>query len=137
VERARKNAELRGIKITQKIDAATLLIHGDSIIQLLDILLDNARKYGPRQGEITITGRKQNGQYLIQVQDQGPGIDEADLPHIFERLYRSDKARTSSTGGYGLGLALANEIAKANQGSISASNNKKVGACLSVRLEVA
>lgn len=137
IARARKNADQRDIAIIQKIDQAKLLIHADSIVQLLDILLDNARKYGPRGGEITITGRKQNGQYLIQVKDNGPGIDEADLPHIFERLYRSDKARTSSTGGYGLGLALANEIAKANQGSIAASNNKSGGACLSLRLEMA
>lgn len=137
VGRARKNADQRGITIIQDIDPAKLQIHGDSIVQLLDILLDNARKYGPREGKITITGHKQNNQYVVQIKDQGPGIDEADLPHIFERLYRSDKARTSSTGGYGLGLALANEIAKANQGSISASNNKGGGACLALRLEVA
>jgi signal transduction histidine kinase len=137
VARARKNTDQRDITIVQKIDNAKLLIHGDSIVQLLDILFDNARKYGPRGGEITVIGRKQNSQYLLQVQDQGPGIDESDLPHIFERLYRSDKARTSSAGGYGLGLALANEIAKANQGTIAASNNKGGGACLSVRLEMA
>lgn len=137
VERARKNADRRNMKIVEHIDDAKLRINGDSVVQLLDILLDNARKYGPRDGKITVSGRKQNSQYVIQVKDEGVGIDEADLPHIFDRLYRGDKARSSAMGGYGLGLALANEITKANQGTITASNNKDKGACLTVRLELA
>lgn len=135
VERIHKNAAAREVIITSDIGAATLLGHHDSLVQLLDILLDNALKYGPQKGEITITGKKQGSTYAFEVIDQGPGIAASDIPHIFERLYRGDKARSTKAGGYGLGLALAKQIVKANEGDISVSNKKPNGACFVVRLE--
>lgn len=135
-DRARVQSDARRATLITDVKPAQIHGHHDSLVQLLGILLDNAIKYGPREGKVIVHGQRQGGQYIIRVKDQGPGIASEDLPHVFERLYRSDKARTAQAGGYGLGLALAREIAKANQGSISAKNNKDGGACLEVRLNL-
>ncbi len=122
-------------KVTIKIEAQPGKLRGnhDSLVQLLTILLDNAIKYGPTKGEVVVGGKSQDGHYLLWVQDQGPGIDEADLPHIFERLYRGDKARSSKVSGYGLGLPLAQAIAAANHAEIRAVNQSP-GACLMLHI---
>lgn len=133
IKHAQKSATARQVIFKQHIKNATLYTNQSSIVQLLGILVDNAMKYGPQRGTITISGHPQTNYYVLTVADQGPGIDPQDIPHIFERLYRGDKARTTK-GGYGLGLALAREITKANNGTISAKNNKKGGACFVVRL---
>jgi len=133
VKHAQKSATARQVTFKQHIKNSTLYTNQSSLVQLLGILLDNAMKYGPQRGTITISGQRQTNYYVLTVSDQGPGIDPADLPHIFERLYRGDKAR-STKGGYGLGLALAREIAKANNGTLTAKNNPKGGACFAVRL---
>jgi two-component system sensor histidine kinase CiaH len=135
-DRARVQSDARRATLITDVKPAQIQGHHDSLVQLMGILLDNAIKYGPREGKVIVHGQRQGGQYIIRVKDQGPGIAAEDLPHVFERLYRSDKARTAQAGGYGLGLALAREIAKANQGSISAKNNKDGGACLEVRLNL-
>ena len=73
---------------------------------------------------------------MVTVTDQGPGIAPSDLPHIFDRLYRGDKARSSKVSGYGLGLALAREIAEANHITITVRNNKGGGAQFALNLNV-
>ncbi len=136
VDRARKTAEAREVAITTDIKPATLVGNYDSLVQLLGILLENALKYGPQKGAIVITGKRESTGYALSVSDVGPGIAEADIPHIFERLYRGDKARTTKAGGYGLGLALAHQITRANNGVISVRNIKPKGACFTVQLTV-
>ncbi|HET7302214.1 MAG TPA: HAMP domain-containing sensor histidine kinase [Candidatus Saccharimonadales bacterium] len=123
---------------SMKIDVVdrNIRAHRNSFVQLLTILLDNALKYGPQSGEVKITGQKQGNSYIFRITDQGPGIAAEDLPHIFERLYRGDKARSTKTGGYGLGLALARQIAEANNADIVATNAKKGGACFEIRAEL-
>jgi two-component system sensor histidine kinase CiaH len=106
----------------------------DSLVQLVSIMLDNAVKYGPKNGTVTVQGKPDNGSYVLRISDEGPGIAEHDLPFIFDRLYRGDKARSSQTGGYGLGLALAKEIAAANHATIEAGNGPKGGAIFEVCL---
>lgn len=86
------------------------------IEQLLSNLISNAIKYAP-QGEIEISGQNLPEQVIICVRDEGPGIDPHDLPHIFDRFYRSDGA-VKKTKGAGLGLYLARAIAEAHGGSI-------------------
>ncbi|SDD96038.1 Signal transduction histidine kinase [Bhargavaea beijingensis] len=81
----------------------------DKLRQLLFILLDNARKYS--DGDVRLALEKTDGRVELSVADHGPGIPEADLPHLFDRFYRVNSDRNRKTGGTGLGLALAKEIA--------------------------
>ncbi|HLZ14579.1 MAG TPA: ATP-binding protein [Candidatus Saccharimonadales bacterium] len=129
-----KTASARGVQLVNQAAEAQVLGHAESLEQLLAILLENAIKYGPENGTVTIGGRTDDGHYLLWVQDEGPGIAAHDLPHIFDRLYRGDKARSSKVGGYGLGLSLAKAIAAANNAEIRAENIPSGGASFIVRL---
>jgi signal transduction histidine kinase len=137
VELARKTAESK--KATFKIDVPKAKVVGnhESLIQLLGILIDNAVKYGPPEGEVNISGGKQDNYYLLAVQDRGPGIAEEDLPYIFDRLYRGDKARSSKVGGFGLGLSLAKAIADASKLELIAQNIPEGGASFIVKIPLA
>lgn len=135
VAHAHAGAEVRGVTFVQKVAPQEVLAHFDSVVQLIGIILDNAVKYGPENGTVTITGRKQGSQYALEIVDEGPGISETDLPHIFERLYRGDRARTTKAGGYGLGLALAHQIAQANHATIVAENDPTAGARFTIFFE--
>jgi two-component system, OmpR family, sensor kinase len=84
--------------------------------QALSILVDNAIKYTPEGGEVRVWAHESDGQVGVTVRDTGVGIPEEELPRIFERFYRADKARTR--GGAGLGLAIARQIAEAHDGTI-------------------
>lgn len=95
----------------------------DRFVDVFVILFDNAIKYSPEKSTITVEALAQKDQVCIRVQDQGFGIEAEDLPHIFERFYRADKARTrEATGGYGLGLAIAHEIIERHKGTITAES---------------
>ncbi|MBC7318409.1 HAMP domain-containing protein [Candidatus Bipolaricaulota bacterium] len=91
------------------------------IRQVLGNLLSNALRYSPPGSTITVSARRQGNEIWVSVQDQGPGIPEEDLPHIFERFYKADKSRAE--GGTGLGLAIAKEIVAAHGGRIWAENS--------------
>lgn len=91
----------------------------DSLVELTGILLDNAIKYG--KGKPVEVRTKTEG--IIEVTDHGVGISRSDLPHIFDRFYRSDKSR--GTNGYGLGLSIAKSIVDAHHGTISVSSSGK------------
>ena len=86
------------------------------ILQVASILLDNALKYTPEGGRVTVTVRETDGRAELEVSDTGVGIPEDQLPLIFERFYRADKARASS--GAGLGLAIARQVAEAHGGEV-------------------
>jgi two-component system, OmpR family, sensor histidine kinase CiaH len=130
-------AKAKNVKLKTELEPALIMGHHDSLVQVMDILLDNALKYGVRGGEVSIRGEKRPGRYVLAVKDKGPGIASKDLPRIFDRLYRGDKARSTQVAGYGLGLALAREIAQANRAGLSASNNPDGGACFEVVLQLA
>ena len=89
----------------------------DAIKQVLLILLDNALKFTPAGGTITIGAAVADRVAALRMGDTGPGIAPEDLPHIFERFYRSDEARSGS--GAGLGLAIAKELIEAQHGEIT------------------
>lgn len=131
-----KALEARGVQVEQTIAAGLVIGHGESLERLLAIVLDNAAKYGPKGGKIFITGKKSGANYSLSIRDQGPGIAAADLPHIFDRLYRGDKSRTGKTQGYGLGLSLAKQIAAANHATIAAANAKPHGAVFTIELAI-
>jgi signal transduction histidine kinase len=113
---ARLLASERTIRCENVLDAG-LVGDRDALKQVLLILLDNAIKYTPPHGVITIATAAGEGRVAIHIRDTGPGIPPAALPHIFERFYRVDPARTSA--GAGLGLAIAKELVEAQGGAIS------------------
>ncbi len=90
-------------------------------------MLDNAIKYSPSETEIVASARQENGEIVIAVRDQGPGIERIHLPRVFERFYRTDKARSRSLGGTGLGLAIVKHVAQAHGGRVSADSSQEDG----------
>ncbi len=106
------------------------------IEQVVINLLSNAIKYTPENGKISVyMGRTKNEVYM-KVADTGIGIPESDLPRIFERFYRVDKARSREMGGTGLGLAIAKEIVEAHSGFIAITSEKERGTEVLVRLPI-
>ena len=125
VASARKLAAARGIELSAPAHISQVELHGDAAAmrRLLLILLDNAIKYTPNGGSVTIAMNRS----AIEITDSGIGISAEDLPHIFERFYRADKARSRDSGGAGLGLSLAKWIAEAHGASISVESRAGVG----------
>lgn len=124
-------------QITIRTGIRDTIFMGDfqALVNLLVILLDNAIKYSPQDSSVTVQGRKKDGSVIIMVADRGPGIPAGDLPHIFDRFYRADTARTKSgSGGFGLGLSIAQQIAASHRGTITVSSKLKSGSTFSVRL---
>jgi len=97
-------------------------------------LLDNAVKYTPAGGEVNVTLATQNGTALIIVSDTGIGIPAAAQPHIFDRFYRVDKARSRALGGAGLGLSIARWIVEAHDGRLSVESSPGHGSTFTVEL---
>ncbi len=117
--------------ITIKSIGVSSSVKGDknSLTDLVTILLDNAVKYSPKKSTVTVETDKSG----FSISDQGIGIEQKDLPHIFDRFYRADSARTKSDGGgYGLGLSIAKKIVDANHGSIKVESKLDSGTTFSV-----
>lgn len=108
----------------------------DLIRQLLIILLDNAIKYTPAGGTVTVMTALNRDRLTIEVRDTGTGIPDADKKRIFERFYRSDKSRNSKTGGNGLGLAIAKWIVQQHSGTISVKDNYPKGTVFDVLIKL-
>lgn len=102
--------------------------------QLMTILFDNAIKYTGDDGEIIFTVKTTDKQLILQVADNGPGIANEDKKKIFDRFYRVDKARTRQSGGFGLGLSLAQQIVHSLKGTIVVKDNIPKGTIFEVKL---
>lgn len=102
-----------------------LALTGDpaQLQELVNILLDNACKYAPANSTITVNLYQQDKKLHLTVHNQSVPLSDDTLKHLFERFYRSDLSRTRETGGYGLGLAIADSICQCHQGSITAYND--------------
>ena len=126
----------RGILIEPDLEP-DIHIEGDStmIRQLIHILLDNACKYASANGTIDVSLKRERQGCTLAVHNPGPAIPADDLPHIFERFYRADKARThkENTSGYGLGLAIAKSIAEDHNGTIQCTSTDENGTTFTVR----
>lgn len=109
-------------------------IDTDKMTQVLDNILNNAIKYSPDGGQITFSMKTTETQLIVSISDQGLGIPKADLPKIFDRFYRVDKARSRAQGGSGLGLAIAKEIIKQHKGFIWAKSEYGHGSTFTIVL---
>ena len=109
-----------------------LAIPQEQLKQVLIIVLDNAIKYSGEQKKIAITSSEHEGKYKIDVKDNGYGISQEDLPFIFDRFYRVDKARSRAKGGTGLGLSIAKDILNKYGGDISAESMLGVGTTITI-----
>lgn len=116
----------------EEISPVTVMGDSDALRQVLLILLDNAIKYTPTDGTITVRLREQRDEARVTVSDTGIGIEPEHLPHVFERFYRADPARTA--GGTGLGLSIAQWIAGQHGGRIEAESSPGRGSVFTVHL---
>lgn len=128
-------AVARQIAIDDQTDALFVRGNYDALVQLVTALLDNAVKYSPDHAAIQVTAVARGKSVTLSVRDQGMGIDEASLPHIFTRFYRADKARLhGENDGYGLGLAIAKRLVAMHHGKISAESQPGKGTTFRVVL---
>jgi signal transduction histidine kinase len=121
-------AAARGCALQLDEARAGLVVRGDAeaLLRVVTNLLDNATRHG--RTRVTLAAQRQNGAVRVEVADDGPGFAPADLPRVFDPLFRSDRARGGATGGTGLGLAIARRLARAHGGEVEASNDPGGGA---------
>lgn len=140
MERHRPRAESKGqaFEIAPPDDEeATVWADQEALEQILDNLLDNAVKYTPEGGRVSVRWRRQGEQVELEIADTGIGIPESDLPRIFERFYRVDKARSRELGGTGLGLAIVKHLVQAMHGSVRAASRPGQGTTFTLSLPIA
>lgn len=125
----------QGVSITEEITDG-LYLTGDcsQIKQLFIILLDNACKYAGNEKSVSVSLKKESDRILLKVRNSGTPIAQKDLPHLFERFYRTDKSRARTAGGYGLGLAIAQTIVKNHRGKIIVTSEEYTGTTFTVTL---
>lgn len=117
---------------------ASVTVNGDKgmLKQLMRILVDNAIKYTPPGGQISLAMGRDGEECVLSVTDSGTGISAQELPRIFDRFYRSDKARKAQSSGHGLGLSIARIIVAAHGGRLHVRSKEGVGTTFSVRLPI-
>lgn len=121
-----------------------LVVSGDArrLQRLVAVLLDNACKYAPAGGTVTIALGKEGNRACLSVRNDGEPIDPEDLAHVFDRFYRADKARThgevgEAPNGYGLGLSIAQQIASEHKGTLEVSSDAESGTVFTLTLPLA
>jgi len=127
-------AEDRGVHV--EVDPEPTMLEGDParLRQLVTILVDNAIRHSPRDGRVTVIVRADRGTASVEVDDEGPGVRQEDMPHVFDRFFRAPGA---PSGGTGLGLAIAKWIVDRHGGRIGVANRASGGAAFRVELPVA
>ena len=116
------------------ISSVWIEIDTDKMTQVIDNILNNAIKYSPDGGKIIVSMKTTDDQMILSIKDQGLGIPKQDLPKIFDRFYRVDRARSRAQGGTGLGLAIAKEIIKQHNGFIWAKSEYGKGSTFTIVL---
>ncbi|MGH9824964.1 MAG: sensor histidine kinase, partial [Blastocatellia bacterium] len=132
------SAVRRGVRIEKRVPE-TLSVQADAkrLGQILHNLIDNAVKFNHDGGRVTISARTSNGMAEVSVADTGVGIAEADLPRIFERLYRADRSRSREIEGTGLGLAIVKHLVQAHGGEISVTSEIGSGSTFTFTIPMA
>ena len=136
-EDAEPMAAARGCVLQVRGLESGLAVRGDAdaLLRVLTNLLDNAIRHG--RGRVFLGAQRENGAVRLEIVDDGPGFAPDDLDHVFEPLFRSDRARAPATGGTGLGLAIARRLARAHGGDIEAANDPAGGARATLTLPAA
>ncbi len=130
-------AQAKNISIEDTVPKVNVFTDETMLSQIVTIMLDNAIKYSPQDTTITVSAAQQKRHVLLQIRDQGAGIAEKDLPHIFDRFYRADQSRSrQNTEGHGLGLAIAQALAEHIGAKLSAANNQGSGATFTIAIPV-
>ncbi|MBG1257812.1 sensor histidine kinase [Nostoc commune] len=126
------------LNLTYTFPTNSVIVLGDANLlqQAVVNLLSNAFKYTPAGGQVQLRLFTQSYWAVIEVIDNGIGIPEADLPHIFERFYRVDKKRSRKTGGYGLGLSIVQQIVSAHSGHLSVKSVVDKGSTFQIFLPI-
>jgi len=127
-------------KIDLELEVNDIYINADriSIEELILILMDNALKYTPREGRVTLSVINEGRNAVIEVSDSGEGINRQDIPHIFDRFYRVDRSRSKSRiSGFGLGLPVARRIVELHHGSMNVSSIPGSGSTFTIRIPLA
>lgn len=122
--------------ILQHITPIKVLGDEDQLKQALVALIDNARKYTPYEGNVSLSLAIEEEHALVKVSDTGIGISPEDLPHIFERFYRADRARSRDRGGSGLGLSIVQSIMQEHQGTVQVESTLGKGSTFTLMLPV-
>lgn len=131
-EKAKSLAQLKDISLKTKVDNFSILADKEKLEEALLIILDNAFKFTPPQGEVELRIAKQEGLAILSISDTGGGISAEELPHIFERFYRGkEKTRAPSAG---LGLAICKEVVEGHGGTITAESKSGQGSTFTITL---
>ena len=125
----------KDIKVSLELDSGGLRVRANEaqLRRLLLILIDNALKYTPSGGRVTIAGRTDATDVTLSVADTGAGIAPGDLPHVFERFWRADKVRSREAGGTGLGLTIAKQIAELHGAHLGVESELGRGSVFRIR----
>ena len=127
-------AQKKGTELTYRMEEnCRVLATKGEVHQVIYNLTDNAVKYSGKNGKVRVELRHEDRDVVLTVADNGPGIPEEDLPKVFERFYRVDKARSRAAGGTGLGLSIVQDTVKKRGGTVSAANRPNGGAVFTVR----
>lgn len=128
----------KSVELKREIEEGVMLAaDGDKIRRAVENLLSNALRYTDSGGRVIISLERTDGEVNIKIKDTGIGISEKDLPYIFERFYRTDKSRTRSSGGLGIGLAITKAAVEAHGGSVTAESSEGEGSTFIIRLPLA
>lgn len=135
IDRLQPLAQMKSVAIDLKLDGAHSVIGKESDLSLLWMnLIENAIQHSPTSSRVTVEVDRLSSGCRVRICDQGTGIPVTDLPHVFERFYRSDSSRARATGGFGLGLSIAKAVVDAVGGSIQIESEPARGTTVQVTL---
>jgi two-component system phosphate regulon sensor histidine kinase PhoR len=130
-------AAAKQIEIAAHVDALVFETDRERLRGVLENLVENALKYTPAGGHVSVSARADDGSVVFEVADDGPGIGAEHLPRLFERFYRVDKARSRELGGTGLGLSIVKHLVESLGGAVSVRSEPGRGSQFSVRFPMA
>ncbi|KIQ94247.1 Aerobic respiration control sensor protein ArcB [Anoxybacillus thermarum] len=132
IETQKVNTTIHQFRLQKETDKTTVLGDRDKLAQVFTNLISNAIKYSPDGGNITVRIYERGNRLCVDVQDEGLGIPEEALPHLFTKFYRVDNSDRRRIGGTGLGLAIVKEIVKAHEGEVAVTSELKKGSTFTI-----